>query len=231
MISKEEALQKSAITVPLIILFTKVWLGMSSRLEFSTAVSDRVQPCHVMSCHQVSDKGRRCSVSSPLDHGVVRELQVTSASFQRARDAVAHLEVGAADVGRQRHLEVRARGVTFEPARDDGVAVALVLHLGFGRVLLDPADLDDLAGGAAPPRLFQQPVGDERRLGPPFVGKQQDACWVTMVIEDLAAALPSRLVIKQLHHFQSARSKEEKKSRSLFMLSTGNDVSEKVISF
>ena len=133
----------------------------------------------------------------------MRQLQLPLAPLQRARHAVAHLEVGVAHVGRQHQAEVRGGyGVAFEPARDDGGPVALVHHAGFGRVLAAHAArvLDDLAARAAPPGLLEQPVGDEGRLGPALVGEEQQAGWVAVVVEHLAAALAPRLVVEQLHH-------------------------------
>ena len=155
----------------------------------------------VQSAALSSDQSVERSVPSSLDHGVVRQLQLSLAPLQRARDAVAHLEVGVADVGGQHHPEVRGGHlVALEAASDDRRAVALVLHLGLGRVLAAAGDLDDLAGGAAPPGLLQQPVGDEGRLGPAFVGEEEHAGRVAVVAEHLAAALAAGLVVEQLHH-------------------------------
>lgn len=71
-------------------------------------------------------------------------------------------------------------------------------------VLVAAGDLDDLAGGAAPPVLLEEPVGDEGGLGPPLVGEEEYARRVAVVTEDLAATLAPRLVVKQLHHASSS---------------------------
>lgn len=154
---------------------------------------------------------------------------LATASFQRTRHRVSHLEVGVRDVRIQGQLEFRrfarltvaalaaaAARHLLELADDVDATVGARRHPPGGGQPSRAAHLDDLAARPAPPDRLQDPVGLRRRLGPALVREEQDSRLVAVVTQNLAGALAAALVIEELDHGVTSR-----RGRSSFGRSVG----------